>query len=87
MTYRNSKWLAAAAASIAVAGLAGCNDDTQTVPTAQAPTENVNFSAFVNQAFSNSANSTPVSLSGFTLVFDVNDQPTYFAGLIAMGSY
>jgi hypothetical protein len=86
MTHRYSKWLAAAA-SLAVAALAGCNDDTQTVQTAPAPTENVNFSAFANQAFTNSANSTPVSLSGFTFVFDVDDQPTYFAGLIAMGSY
>jgi hypothetical protein len=86
MTQRNSKWLAAAA-SIAVAGLAGCNDNADTVPAAQPPAAVVPFSVFADQAFTNSANSTPVSLDGFTFMFDIDDQPTYFNGLIAMGSY
>jgi hypothetical protein len=88
MTHQNSKWLVAAAASIAVAALAGCNDDADTVPAAQAPAAPVlAFSAFAAQAFTNSANSTPVSLDGFTFNFDVNDQPTYFNGEISFGSY
>ncbi len=87
MTYRNLKWLAAAAASMAVAALAGCNDDAKTVPAAQPVAESVNFSGFVNQAFTNSANSTPVAVNGLTFNFDVDEQPTYFNGLISMGSY
>jgi hypothetical protein len=87
MTLTYVKWLTAAAASIAVAALAGCNDDAKTVPAAQPPAANVNFSAFVNQAFTNSANSTPVSLDGFTFNFDVDENPTYFNGLISMGTY
>ena len=87
MTTTYVKWLTAAAASIGVAALAGCNNDADTVPAAQAPAAVVPFSTFVNQAFTNSANSTPVSLNGFTFTYDVDDQPTYFNGLISMGTY
>lgn len=88
MTHQNVKWLAAAAASIAVAALAGChNDGTSTTPTPQPAAQNVNFSTFANQAFSNSANSTPVAVNGAAFIFDVDNQPTYFNGLIAMGTY
>jgi hypothetical protein len=87
MTTTYVKWLTAAAATIAVAALAGCNNDADTVPAAQPPAAVVPFSTFVNQAFTNSANSTPVSLNGFTFTYDVDDQPTYFNGLISMGTY
>jgi hypothetical protein len=88
MTYRNVKWIAAAATAVVIAALAGCGgDDANPVPAASTPSGAVPFSIFANQAFSNSANSTPVAINNVNFTFDVNDQPTYFSGLIAMGTY
>ena len=88
MTYRNLQWITAAAASVGLALLAGChNDGTTTVPATQPAAANVNFSTFVNQAYSNSANSTPVEVNSIAFNFDVDNQPTYFDNLIAMGTY
>jgi hypothetical protein len=46
----------------------------------------VSFSAFATQAFSNSANSTPVSINN-NFAFDVNEDPTAFDSLILSGTY
>ena len=52
-----------------------------------APISNaIPFSVFATQAFSNNANSTPVSVDQ-NFIFDVDDQPTAFDSLILMGVY
>jgi hypothetical protein len=56
------------------------------VPTSGPPSEAVPFSVFASQAFSNSANSTPVSVDQ-NFAFDVNDEPTAFDALILSGTY
>jgi hypothetical protein len=76
-----------AAASLAAAALVGCGgSDGTTVPTPPPISDAVPFSNFVNQAFSNSANSTPVSVD-VDFVYDVNEEPTAFDALILSGTY
>jgi hypothetical protein len=84
---RPARWRILAAAALTTVALAGCGgSDGSTVPTPGPVTEAVPFSVFATQAFSNSANSTPVSVDqDFT--FDVNDEPTAFDALILSGSY
>ncbi len=84
---RSLTWPTWAAASLAAVILGGCHDDTVTVPASQAQSADVPFSVFATQAYSNSANSTPVQVNNVSFIFDVNDQPAYFTNLIAMGSY
>jgi hypothetical protein len=75
------------ATALALAALAGCNDDnTVTVP-ARPALQTVPFSAVVDQLFSNSANSTPVPIDNLDVVYDVNDDPSAFDALILSGSY
>ena len=75
------------AASFGIAAFAaGCSNGGGTVPPIKPPSESIDFSAFVNQAFSNPANSTPVSVD-VDFTFDVNDDPTAFDALILSGTY
>jgi hypothetical protein len=87
MTPIHAPWRALAAASLAAASLIGCGgSDGTAVPTPAPVSDAVPFSLFVNQAFSNSANSTPVSVD-VDFAFDVNDDPTAFDALILSGTY
>ena len=83
-------WRMFAAAGMVAALIAGCNNGetthTEPVPTSP-PSSTVDFTAFATQAFSNSANSTPVAINNLTFNFDSNDDPTAFDGLIAAGSF
>jgi hypothetical protein len=72
--------------SLALGALAGCNDDTVTVP-ARPVSQTVPFSAVVNQLFSNPANSTPVPIDNLNVAYDVDDDPTAFDSLILTGTY
>jgi hypothetical protein len=74
-----------AAAALAAAALAGCHDDhnngnSPTPPPSAAPA--LVWSTFVEQVFSNAANTTPINLDGLTFDFDVDDDPTAFNGLL-----
>jgi hypothetical protein len=82
----NYKWRMLAAASLAVASLAGCSSGGGTVPPLVVPPATIDFSAFVAEAFAQSANSIPVSVD-LNLNFDVNDDPTAFDTLIMAGTY
>jgi hypothetical protein len=82
-----ARWRNLAAASLATAALVGCGgSDGGTVPTPGPISDAIPFSVFATQAFSNSANSTPVSVN-HNFVFDVNEEPTAFDTLIASGTY
>lgn len=72
-----------AAALLAAASVAGCNDNTTTVPANPPPVSVTpqNFSTFATGAFAQPADATPVSLPS-ALVFDVNDDPTAFSALL-----
>jgi predicted component of type VI protein secretion system len=75
------------AAAFTAAALAGCGGNNETtVPVTTPPPTSIQFSVFANQAFSNSANSSPVAVD-YTFNFDVNDDPTAFDGAIASGTY
>jgi hypothetical protein len=87
MTPIHARWRILAAASLAAASLAGCGgSDGSTVPTPAPISDAIPFSAFAMQAFSNSANSTPVSVNQ-NFIFDVNEEPTAFDALILSGTY
>jgi len=87
MTPIHAQWRALAGASLAAVSLAGCGgSDGTTVPTPAPISEAVPFSVFATQAFSNPANSTPVSVD-VDFTFDVNDDPTAFDALILSGTY
>jgi hypothetical protein len=87
MTAFQARWRTLAATSLAAASLVACGgNDGSTVPTSGPPSEAIPFSVFATQAFSNSANSTPVSVNQ-TFVFDVNEEPTAFDALILSGTY
>jgi len=81
---------ALAAAALAAALIAGCDSGatthTEPVPTSP-PSSTIDFTVFATQAFSNSANSTPVAINNLTFNFDANDDPTAFETLIAAGSF
>ena len=74
-----------AVTTLVTASLAACHDDnsSSTPPPTNQTTE---FSTFAEQAFAQSANSTPVSLDDVTFNYDVNDDPTAFDSLILSGS-
>jgi hypothetical protein len=81
-------WRALAAASATSALLAACNDGGgTTVPPSTPPSSSIDFTLFVNQAFSNSANSMPVAINSLTFNYDANDDPTAFDTLIAAGTF
>jgi hypothetical protein len=87
MTPVHAQWRALAAASLAAVSLIGCGgSDGTTVPTPGPISEAIPFSVFATQAFSNSANSTPVSVDQ-DFAFDVNEDPTAFDALILSGTY
>ena len=87
MTPIHSQWRILAAASLAAASLVGCGgSDGSSVPTLGPISDAIPFSTFANQAFSNSANSTPVSVNQ-NFVFDVDEEPTAFDALILSGAY
>ena len=88
MTHTQARWhIRGAAAFLAASALAGCGGDSGgTVPTPAPISDSVSFSAFANQAFSNSANSTPVPVD-VNFTFDVNEEPTAFDSLILSGTY
>jgi hypothetical protein len=87
MSKINPKWQILAAASVAVATLAGCGGGGGgTVPPLVVPQETIDFATFANEAFSQSANSIPVSVD-LNFTFDVNDDPTAFDGLIMSGNF
>jgi hypothetical protein len=77
------RWCAAAAA-LAAAALAGCHDDHNGSSPPQPPpaAPALVWSTFVEQVFSNAANTTPINLDGLTFDFDVDDDPTAFNGLL-----
>jgi hypothetical protein len=87
MTPTQAHWRILAVASLATVSLVGCGgSDGGTVPTPAPISDAIPFSIFATQAFSNSANSTPVSVNqDFT--FDVNDEPAAFDALISSGTY
>jgi hypothetical protein len=82
----NCKWQILAAASVAAASLAGCNNGGGTVPPLVVPQETLDFSFFATQVFAQGANTTPVSVD-VNLTYDVNDDPTAFDALIMSGTY
>jgi hypothetical protein len=87
MNLTQARWHIRGAAFLVAAALAGCGGDSGgTVPTPAPISDSVSFSGFVNQAFSNSANSTPVSVD-VNFTFDVNEEPTAFDSLILSGTY
>jgi hypothetical protein len=87
LTIKSSRrFLAAASLAAAMAGCGGGDGSEVPVTTVPPAASNIDFSIYANQAFSNSANSTPVSVN-YTFNFDVNDDPTAFDALIASGSY
>jgi hypothetical protein len=78
-----------AGASVALACLAGCGGgggSSSTVPPIPPPSQ-TQFSVFAEQTFANNANSTPVSLDGFTFDFDADENPTAFDSLVMSGTY
>jgi hypothetical protein len=83
MVHIKIRWCLAAAA-LAAAALAGCHDDHNGSSPPQAPpvAPALVWSTFVEQVFSNAANTTPVNLDGLTFDFDVDDDPTAFNGLL-----
>ena len=86
MTPIHSQWRILAA-SLAAGCLVGCGGSDGSIVPAPAPiSEPIPFSVFATQAFSNSANSTPVSVDQ-NFVFDVNEEPTAFDALILSGTY
>lgn len=86
MTPVHSQWRILAVASLA-ASLVGCGgSDGSSVPAPGPISDAIPFSTFATQAFSNSANSTPVSVNQ-NFVFDVNEEPTAFDALILSGTY
>jgi predicted component of type VI protein secretion system len=87
MTNIHVRWRMLAAAGAAAAALAGCGGNGETtVPNTPPPPQTVEFSIFATQAFSNNANSSPVSVD-VNFTFDVNDDPTAFDSLIANGAF
>lgn len=87
MTSFHASWRILAVASLAGVALIGCGGGGGgTVPTPPPISNAVSFSAFATQAFSNSANSTPVSVDN-NFVFDVDEDPTAFDSLILSGTY
>jgi hypothetical protein len=87
----NAKWRISAAAFVAAASMAGCNGGGGTVPPSTVapgqPSQVTDFSFFAQKTFAADANSTPVSLDGFTFTFDVNDDPGAFDSLITQGTF
>jgi hypothetical protein len=83
----NTKWRLLTVTSVAVAGLSACGGNNgSTVPPVTPTPQSIDFQIFASQAFSNSANSSPVSLN-LTFNFDANDDPTAFDSLIASGTF
>ena len=83
----HAQWRIAAVASLAAVSLVGCGGGGGvTVPTPAPISSSVDFSAFAAQAFTNSANSTPVSIN-VSFTFDVNDVPTAFDAQVLSGTY
>ena len=86
MTPIHSQWRILAA-SLAAGCLVGCGGSDGSISAdAGADFGPIPFSIFATQAFSNSANSTPVSVDQ-NFVFDVNEEPTAFDALILSGTY
>ena len=82
-----ARWRILAAASLVAASLAGCGgSDGGGVPPPGPISDAIPFSVFATQAFSNSANTTPVSIDR-NFVFDVDEEPTAFDALILSGTY
>lgn len=76
-----------AVTSLVTAALAACHSDNGAgSPPAPPPTQSIDFSTFAEQAFAQSADSTPASLDNVTFNYDVNDDPTAFDSLILSGS-
>jgi hypothetical protein len=87
MTSLHDQWRILAVASLATVALTGCGGGGGgTVPTPPPISSSISFSAFATQAFSNGANSTPVSIND-SFVFDVNEDPTAFDSLVLSGTY
>jgi len=82
----NTSWRVLAAVSVTAAFLVACNNGGPHPTASPPPPEGVIFSVFATQAFSNSANSTPVGVD-LTFKYDVDDDPTAFDTLIASGSF
>jgi hypothetical protein len=86
-TQARRRILAAASLAAAFLSLIGCGgSDGGTVPTPAPISDAIPFSNFATQAFSNRANSTPVSVDQ-NFIFDVNDEPTAFDASILSGTY
>jgi hypothetical protein len=87
----NANWRTSAAAFAAAAALAGCNGGGGIVPPATVtptpPGQAIDFSVFAEQAFAAKANSTPVSLDGVNLTFDVDNEPGAFDALIMENTF
>jgi hypothetical protein len=82
-----ARWRMLAAVSLTAASLVGCGgSDGTAVPTPGPISDAIPFSVFATQAFSNGANSTPVSVNQ-NFVFDVDEEPAAFDALILSGTY
>jgi hypothetical protein len=90
MIYQPVKWrwmlssvLAAAAVGCSGGGNGGGSTSTSTTTTPTPPaTPSTDFSTLVYSVFAQPANSQPVSLDNLTIVYDVNNEPTDFDGLL-----
>jgi hypothetical protein len=80
-------WRLIAAAGVAAAMLSGCHHDDNNAYTPPPVNTEVPFTVFAQQAFTNPANSTPVTINNINFTFDSNDDPTAFDNLIAEGSF
>jgi hypothetical protein len=89
MNLRHLHWRLPAAALLAAAALAACqNSDTSSAPSPTPPATPsapaIFFSAFVEQVYDTSANSTPVDIDSVNLIYDVNSDPAAFDALLMM---
>lgn len=85
MFYLSVKWrLPAGAMLAAVVGCSGGGGGSpaMTTPTPPATQQSTDFSSLVYMIYGQPANSQPVSLDNLTIVYDVNDDPTDFNGLL-----
>lgn len=81
-----TRWRMVAAVSVTGAFLGGCHNSGNLPTASPPPQEGVIFSIFATQAFSNSANSTPVGVD-LTFKYDVDEDPTAFDTSIASGGF
>jgi hypothetical protein len=63
------------------AALVGCHDDHGGGSTSPSP-QGTNFSTLTQEIFVEGADTTPINFDKLTIIYDVNDDPTAFDGLL-----